>query len=401
MLTLVTSNPLKYAPFADILERCRIVLEPPKGPLPELQAASFTETLAAKAQAASAMFGRPVLVDDAGLTLKAYEPFPGPLTSVVLRSLGVDGLKRLLTGVSDQAAMECHIGCWIDGSLRSWSGRLEGRLDLSRIPKNPRMILSDIFVPNEGIPGAELPHRARSLRALEGEALDLHLRLHTPLTGCDVQAGWQCPFCLEMDDPARSIFATMMQGRLESRIIYEDEDFVVMPVLGQFTEGGLLLLARAHIPSFAHLEPKLFPRLEQLFKVIGEALQAKWGVPPLFFEHGPSSQTSKGGCCVDHAHFNIFPARASIRPQLHSRMQLPLQSLSELQRLRNAEFGYLFVQENDATRNVFDGLNAPSQLVRRIITSQIGRPERWHWRDYPGCDELLATYHALNGRLRL
>jgi hypothetical protein len=28
-------------------------------------------------------------------------------------------------------------------------------------------------------------------------------------------------------------------------------------------------------------------------------------------------------------------------------------------------------------------------------------PERWHWRDYVGRDELLATFNALKDQIRL
>ena len=41
MLTLVTSNASKYAFFAAELERLRIVLEPPREPLPEVQDLNF------------------------------------------------------------------------------------------------------------------------------------------------------------------------------------------------------------------------------------------------------------------------------------------------------------------------------------------------------------------------
>ena len=108
---------------------------------------------------------------------------------------------------------------------------------------------------------------------------------------------------------------------------------------------------------------------------------------------------SKGGCCVDHAHFNIFPAAAHVETRLAPRMRMPIGSLAELKRLRPAEFGYLFVEENDGSRNVFDGKDTPSQFVRRIITQALGVPERWHWKDYPGFDELMATYQALKGSL--
>ena len=443
MLTLVTSNPGKYTPFARELERMRIALQPPPEPLVEIQASDFVATLSAKAKAAAALFGYPVLVDDAGLVLEAYKAFPGPLTSTVLNGIGRAGLARLLSGVSNRGTMECHIGCWVNGSLRRWSGTAPGRLDLARLQieapaergpgsnvealnaptlqrfnastlrprlaghSPPRMLLSELFVPDD--PGAlgVLSHRARALAALERDVFDLHLELQRQLHGTDSlpssgqPAGtcFSCPFCAEFEEDSLSTFASLMGQRLASRIIYEDEHFVVMPPLGEFMEGGLLLLSRAHILSFAHLPADLFPRLERLVKAIGQALSQRWGVAPLVFEHGPASASSKGACCVDHAHFNIFPARVLVHPHLTGRMHTALGSLSDLRRLREAEFGYVFVQENNGERRGYDGAGVPTQLVRRIITKELGLPERWHWRDYLGREELIATFEALKGQI--
>jgi hypothetical protein len=82
-------------------------------------------------------------------------------------------------------------------------------------------------------------------------------------------------------------------------------------------------------------------------------------------------------------------------------MNFPISSISELLELRRAEFGYLFVQENDGGRRAYDAELVPTQLVRRIITSQLGLSERWHWQDYPGYEELVATYQTLKGQIRL
>lgn len=405
MLTLVTTNPSKYQPFAKDLERLRITLEPPKRDLPELQTLSFSEALEHKARAMAAMFGHPVLVDDAGLILEACAPFPGPLTSVVLRSLGQAGLQRLLHGVSQRALLECHLGWWNGTTLRSWSGSVAGCLQPERPVANPRMLLSDLFVPDPPVPPGELPHRARALAALEDSILELHLETAPALAedaaACLGHPVHQCPFCTELEGTGQSIFAEMIRERLASRVIYEDDNFVIMPPLGQFMEGGLLLLSRSHIPSFAYLDKALFPKLEQLLAVVRKELAARWGVPPLIFEHGPAPDYAKGQCCVDHAHLNIFPAPVKVHPHLARRMNVRLTSLSELARLRGAEFGYLFVQENDASRRAYDAQFVPTQLVRRIITSQLGWPQRWHWRDYPGYDELIATYHALKGQIHL
>lgn len=406
MLTLVTANPAKYAPFTRDLERLRLTIEPPTQPLPELQSLIFGETLTAKARAAAGLFGRPVLVDDTGLVLEAYAPFPGPLTATVLRSLGATGLRRLLAGASDRARMECHLGCWLKGALRSWTGAVQGRIDLSRPLRDERMPLSDLFIPDQSKAGhSPLPHRALALAALEKEVFELHLQTAPPETGgataCAPPAGYNCPFCAEFEDDGLSLFSSMMGDRLPCRVVYEDEHFVVMPPLGEFMEGGLLLLSREHILSFAHLPPAQFDHLERLLQAIQQALVKRWGRATLVFEHGPAPDWSKGVCCVDHAHLNIFPAPVHVHPHLAGRMNLSLASLSELANLRRADFGYLFVQENDGARRAYDGRDVPTQLVRRIITAQLGLAERWHWRDYVGRDELLATCNALKEQIRL
>jgi len=266
------------------------------------------------------------------------------------------------------------------------------------------MMLSDVFVPDAPA-GGEFLHRAAALKALEAAAFALHLdaAVDPPAEApdCPVSAGPACPFCAELEEACPNIFGSMMEGRLRSRVVYEDDYFVVMPPLGQFIEGGLLLLTRQHLRSFAWLPPERYEHLERLLSAIAQALVQHWGVMPLIFEHGPALESGKGVCCVDHAHLNIFPAIAQVHPHMSARMNLPVNSLAELSRLRRAEFGYLFVQENDRTRRAYDGQYAPTQLVRRIITAGLGMPERWHWRDYPGQAELVATYHTLKGKITL
>src|SRR5581483_4637519 len=320
-------------------------------------------------------------------------------------SLGQPGLQRLLTGVSDRATMECHLGWWNKDRLRRWSGSVSGRLDLTRKVSNPRMLLSSLFVPDQPASSGALQHRAQALAQLEQCAFELHLETSPEPAAtdfiCPPQAVHQCPFCIELEGTGQSIFSEMIREQLPSRVLYQDDDFVVMPPLRQFMEGGLLLLTQQHIPSFACLPPEKFARLEQLLAVIGRELAARWGVRQVVFEHGPAADRSKGVCCVDHAHFNIFPAQVGVHPHLAHRMSIGLNALHQMSRLRLAEFGYVFVQENDGSMRAYDGQFVPTQLVRRIITTQLGLPQRWHWKDYPGQDELLATYHALKHRIRL
>jgi hypothetical protein len=160
-------------------------------------------------------------------------------------------------------------------------------------------------------------------------------------------------------------------------------------------------LTREHILSLAHLPPPQFHHLEKLLQAIQSTILKRWGVRPVVFEHGPAPEWGKGVCCVDHAHLNIFPAAAEVHSHLAGRMHLSISSLAELAKLRRAEFGYLFIQENNGVRRAYDGRDVPTQLVRRILTTRLGFPERWHWRDYLGENELIATYKALKDHISL
>ena len=54
-----------------------------------------------------------------------------------------------------------------------------------------------------------------------------------------------CPFCVKV---------IAGEGRtLHDRVLADLSEFVVVPALGMFLPGYLLLVTRDHVPSFAHL----------------------------------------------------------------------------------------------------------------------------------------------------
>ena len=65
--------------------------------------------------------------------------------------------------------------------------------------------------------------------------------------------------------------------------------------------------------------------------------------------------------------------------------------------VRSGTRPYLFLQTNEGRRFVYDAGIVPSQYVRRIVTAELGMPERWHWREYLGLEELKRTFAALSG----
>ena len=72
--------------------------------IPEIQSLDFAEVVTAKALAAVALLGVPVLVEDSGLSLPAWKGYPGPLTKFAVGAVGEAGFARLAHAWGDPRA---------------------------------------------------------------------------------------------------------------------------------------------------------------------------------------------------------------------------------------------------------------------------------------------------------
>ena len=186
----VTSNHNKAREAAEILgiELRSIALD-----LPELQDLDVAQVAAVKAAAAREALANPdspILVEDSGLAVEAWNGLPGALTKWFLASVGNEGILRMLSSEEDRSARAvCAVAiAFADGSTRVFLGEVGGS-----IASEPRGSVGfgwdPIFVP-EGYSEtyAELgprkhedSHRARALRAAR-DALRAGLE-STPPTG--------------------------------------------------------------------------------------------------------------------------------------------------------------------------------------------------------------------------
>jgi non-canonical purine NTP pyrophosphatase (RdgB/HAM1 family) len=83
--------------------------------LPEPQALDPSDIVEAKARAAYAVLGRPVLVEDSGLAVRAWGGFPGALVKWLERSAGIAGLARMLDPFPDRGATAVCAIAYCDG----------------------------------------------------------------------------------------------------------------------------------------------------------------------------------------------------------------------------------------------------------------------------------------------
>jgi non-canonical purine NTP pyrophosphatase (RdgB/HAM1 family) len=402
MIKLLTSNPNKYNDFQKELEFLQLNLTIIDENLPEIQTESIEENIIYKAVEAEKKYKEPVFVDDSALFTEQYKSFPGVNTKLILKQLGKNGLQKLFQDSNAKAKMVTVLGISINGEVFTYIGEVKGYLDFTKKINNPKMILSDIFIPidkNKNI----FHHRLNALTELKKDILNIHIK-YDLLTNKTFENQFctekqECPFCIEFEDINKSLFYSMTDYKIKNRILYEDNDFIVLIPLGQFVEGGLLLLTKEHIHSFAHLDKEKYALLNNLVERIKSVIHEVFGVVPIIFEHSSSINRSKGKCCVDHAHFNIFPVDIDITEYITDRISSLIVDINELSKLKFYDNGYLYVDSVKNGKLIFDGKNVPTQLIRQHLTHRLGCQDRWHWKDYLGIEEIKQTLSKLSGKI--
>ena len=111
-LKFVTTNPGKVNEAREYLAE---PVERLDFDTPEIQSADPGAIAAHKARAAYEYAGEPVFVDDAGLFIEAFNGFPGPYSSYVHDTVGVERVWRLASEEDDRAARFRGVVAYCDG----------------------------------------------------------------------------------------------------------------------------------------------------------------------------------------------------------------------------------------------------------------------------------------------
>jgi len=142
-LVFVTSRPEK----AEEARRFGFEVETLHLDLPELQTLDSADVVEAKARAAYDKIGRPVLVEDSGLALSAWDGFPGALVRWLEKSAGVAAIPRMLRDWEDRRATAICVVAWFDGA-RLVTSRGECAGEIAAAPRGESGFGWDsIFVP--------------------------------------------------------------------------------------------------------------------------------------------------------------------------------------------------------------------------------------------------------------
>ncbi len=126
----ITGNQHKADYLAEMLG---VKLEHQKVELDEIQSVSLEAIVTHKVKQAYAQLGRPVLVEDVGLSFTALSGLPGPFIKFFVEAPdGLEKLCRMLDGFDDRSARAvCTFGYYDGEHLELFHGGLDGAIATS------------------------------------------------------------------------------------------------------------------------------------------------------------------------------------------------------------------------------------------------------------------------------
>jgi len=171
-------------------------------------------------------------------------------------------------------------------------------------------------------------------------------------------------------------------------VLYESDNFVIVPTLGSLIEGWVLIVSKCHYVCMGDLPTSVWGELEEVVELASSLIERAYG-PPTVFEHGPKEEGLNVGCGVDHAHIHVVPITFSIINEAvkdlvrfnfgGTQSQSYLDTVSELY---NEEKSYIYIEEPDSEPYYFAAERVPCQYLRRLIARKIGIEEKYDYNKY-------------------
>lgn len=145
-LYFVSSNPNKFREIEPILRQYGIVSQLIKMSIQEIQSESVHRIAEDKSTYAFKHLLRPVVIEDDGFYISSLNGFPGQYSSFVYKTLGNQGILKLMLNKVNRRAYFLSVIAYNDGrTLKMFSGKTQGML--SKVAAEGGWGFDPIFLP--------------------------------------------------------------------------------------------------------------------------------------------------------------------------------------------------------------------------------------------------------------
>lgn len=173
-MIFVTHNKNKFLEVQNMFMESNLTLEWNNVEYEEVQADTTEEVSLKSCIAVSKLLDLPFFLEDSGLYIESLGGFPGPYSSYVLKTIGLEGILRLLEPKEKRALFTTVVSLFTDGKVLQFSGILNGSIatqpsgqngfgyDPIFIPESSKRTLAEISLEEKN----KISHRSIAIRKL-------------------------------------------------------------------------------------------------------------------------------------------------------------------------------------------------------------------------------------------
>ncbi len=169
-----------------------------------------------------------------------------------------------------------------------------------------------------------------------------------------------------------------IENKKENTIIFESNNFYVVPSLGSFVPNYLLIISKRHIYSMSELNESEFKEYKNILKDFSKIYEEKFNRKPIVFEHGSAAKNGYSASSIVHAHCHIIDYNFKDEQKLISDLKLKEIKLEEL---KNIKENYIFYISNNGKYYISLDFPVISQLMRIKIAEEIGIKDKYNWKN--------------------
>jgi diadenosine tetraphosphate (Ap4A) HIT family hydrolase len=187
--------------------------------------------------------------------------------------------------------------------------------------------------------------------------------------------------CRVVDGSPDVPFASVMGvDRLAEQTLLRTATARVIVDVAPVVVGHVLIITHHHAGSVAACTDHQLREILELKERLTSVFERKFGIPPVWFEHGECDQARADSCRIYHSHLHGIPAPATVFDQL--RHDITFHEVAGLQNVARLTEGrsYLYLEtESESRVRIVE--RPPSQIFRRAVCDALGSTERWNWHD--------------------
>lgn len=200
-----------------------------------------------------------------------------------------------------------------------------------------------------------------------------------------------CPYCIYINNNHFDKILSNIR-----RTVYKSENFFVMPTIGAFIKGYLLIIPNKHVMSMAELSSDLLQEFLDVLDDVTAILKLTYHVKDiLVWENGTGNGgIGKAKSSIVHSHVHVAPSKLNAI-KIKDLSGFPLTRISYQDLSLYGNHSYLLIEGTNNDEwwiNDNPDLYIPRQYVRKLIAEEYELSgEIWNWRKNPYVNLILAT----------